>query len=194
MTYLFIDTETTGLPRSRARARSPDEVSDWPRLVQLGWILCADDGERLDEREQIVRPAGFTIDRGAVAVHGITTERALAEGVPLKTVLRELNEAVERSTVLVGHNVDFDRNVLAAEFVRLGMTVHLTALPSRCTMRETTDFCRIPGGPRGYKWPSLGELHELLFDEPPDGAHSALADAEACRRSFFRLRELGVME
>lgn len=193
MNYLFFDTETTGLPRSRSRSQARDDVSNWPRLVQIGWILCDEEGERLDARERIVRPAGFTIDRGAVAVHGITTERALAEGVALKSVLRELAEVVERSGVLVGHNVDFDRNVLAAESIRLGMVLDLDVVPARCTMRESTDYCRIPGGPRGYKWPSLGELHEKLFDEPPDGAHSALADAEACRRSFFRLLELGVL-
>ena len=43
--YLFFDTETTGLPK---RWNAPvTEVDNWPRLVQLAWISCDEQGNRL---------------------------------------------------------------------------------------------------------------------------------------------------
>ena len=46
------------------------------------------------------------------------------------------------------------------------------------TKDEGTQFCAIPG-PRGFKWPSLGELHHALFNKGFDDAHDAAADVEA---------------
>jgi len=42
---IFIDTETTGLPRRRNAPYS--EVSNWPRLVQLAWVIVDDNGKEL---------------------------------------------------------------------------------------------------------------------------------------------------
>jgi DNA polymerase III epsilon subunit-like protein len=51
---------------------------------------------------------------------------------------------------------------------------------------------KLPGKYGRYKWPKLAELHQVLFGEPFEGAHGALADARACMRCYFRLTELGV--
>ena len=40
MKYLFIDTETTVLPKDDKL--SPMIVDNWPRLVSLAYILCDD--------------------------------------------------------------------------------------------------------------------------------------------------------
>jgi hypothetical protein len=35
--YLFIDTETTGLPKNY---KAPlHDLSNWPRLIQIAWLL-----------------------------------------------------------------------------------------------------------------------------------------------------------
>ena len=68
----------------------------------------------------------------------------------------------------------------------------LTAKQRRCTMLESTDFCRIPGQ-YGFKWPSLDQLHRKLFGAPIGGAHTALADTRACARCFFELKQLNVL-
>ena len=42
MFLFFFDTETTGLPQ---RWNAPvTDVDNWPRLVQLAWIMCDDKG------------------------------------------------------------------------------------------------------------------------------------------------------
>ena len=42
-TYLFFDTETTGLPRNWSAPVS--DLNNWPRLVQIAWIFYKD-GEK----------------------------------------------------------------------------------------------------------------------------------------------------
>ena len=52
--FLFFDTETTGLPQ---RWNAPvTEVDNWPRLVQLAWIMCDDKGNIIEERSDIIKP------------------------------------------------------------------------------------------------------------------------------------------
>lgn len=59
--YLFFDTETTGLPK---RWNAPvTDLENWPRLVQLAWIMYDDRGNMLESRDVIVKPEGFTILR-----------------------------------------------------------------------------------------------------------------------------------
>jgi len=94
----------------------------------------------------------------------------------------------------VAHNVRFDERVIGAELFRAGRTRNPIESKTRCcTMRETTDFCRIPGGPRGYKWPTLDQLHRTLFGVGFEAAHNAIADVRACATCFFELKRRGVM-
>jgi DNA polymerase-3 subunit epsilon len=188
--YLFFDTETAGLPRSWNAPVT--DLANWPRLVQLGWVSCDEAGQQTGSGEYLIKPVGFKIPRDAVDRHGITTERALAEGVDLLPVLKEFAEAAQSATILVGHNISFDENVVGAELLRAGIQNVLPGKTRRCTMKESTDYCRIPG-PRGYKWPTLTELHTALFGEPFKEVHSALADCQACMRCYFRLKQLGAV-
>lgn len=188
--YLFFDTETTGLPRSW---RAPvTDLANWPRVVQVGWVACGEDGALLSRAEFVVRPEGFSIPPEAARVHGITDERAAREGAALKEVLLAFSEAVNASSRAVAHNLDFDEKVLGAEFLRAGLADPLRRIERLCTMRAATDHCRIPGR-YGYKWPTLEELYRHLFDEPLEGSHAAGSDALACARCFFELRRLEVI-
>lgn len=184
--YLFFDTETTGIPRDY---KAPCTDSDnWPRLVQLGWILTDEQGTMLNEGNRIVRPEGFTIPREASDVHGITNERALAEGEELHKVMLEFYQDLYRCTQIVGHNVHFDLKIMGAEYYRLGYDhCCMIARPAVCTMQSTIEFCNIPGK-YGPKWPRLMELYVKLFGREFDGAHDAMADIRATRECFFELK------
>lgn len=188
--YLFFDTETTGLPKNW---KAPvTDVENWPRIVQIAWIMCDSKGTELERRSYIVRPEGFSIPADAARVHGITTERALREGVVLSEVCGEFREYLDKTEYLVGHNIQFDEKVLGAEFVRMGVQSRLGDIPTICTMRGGTDFCAIPG-PYGYKWPKLLELHEALFGESFTEAHDASVDIGATARCFWELRGRGIL-
>jgi len=188
--YLFFDTETADKPRNWKAPAS--DLDNWPRLVQIGWICCDRTGRATGSGDYLIQPEGFTITRGATTVHGITTQRAWKEGVELEPVLEEFARAVKKARILVAHNMDFDQKVIQAEFIRTDRVFPMAGKTWCCTMKESTVFCRLPG-PYGYKWPKLEELYQILFDEPCEEAHSALADAEACMRCFFELKEIGVI-
>jgi DNA polymerase III epsilon subunit-like protein len=189
--YLFFDTETTGLPRNW---KAPvTDTANWPRMIQLAYYLADAEGNKLAEASVIIKPEGFTIPEEASRIHGITTERALKEGVPLLPVLNDFQAAIGRAQYLIAHNMSFDEKIVGAEFLRNGLPNPLPVKNRICTMNSSTDFCAIPG-PYGYKWPKLIELHTKLFKTGFDSAHNAAADVAAMVKCFWELKRLGVIK
>ncbi len=187
--FLFFDCETTGLPVRRNLPIS--EVDGWPRLVQLAWASYDAFGRLEAAESHIVRPEGFTIPADSTAIHGISQERALAEGESVSGVLSAFVKAVDFPfDAVVAHNYEYDRNVVGAELLRAGLASRLFERPWCCTMITTTDLVCLPG-PYGFKWPKLDELYSFLFGGSYEGAHDAARDAEACARCFFELRRRG---
>ncbi len=189
--FLFFDCETTGLPRTRYF--STENVEDWPRLVQIAWARYDAQGNPEPVHCHIVRPDGFKIPADATAIHGITDAHARRVGRDLAAVLDEFLEASQPpGTTLVAHNLDYDRNVIAAELVRTRKSLVIIELTGFCTMKQTTELCQIPRPSGfGYKWPTLDELHLYCFGYSYEGAHDAARDLDACARSFFKLLEVG---
>lgn len=186
--YLFFDTETTGLPRSW---RAPvTDLDNWPRLVQLAWLLYDDEGNKVASADYIIKPQGFTISTQSSSIHGITTERAIDEGVSLRDVLDEFREVVEESNILVAHNISFDEKIMGAELLRNGMQNILSRKNKLCTMMSSVNYCAIPGQ-YGYKWPKLSELHLKLFGCDFEEAHNAAADINATAKCFWELKRIG---
>jgi DNA polymerase III epsilon subunit-like protein len=183
--YIFFDTETTGVPRNY-KAPTTD-TDNWPRLVQLGWILMDDKGNKLAQHDYIIRPDGFEIPADAASVHGITTEKALEEGRDLAEVIDEFMADFDKATFIVGHNISFDQNIVGAELVRLHRPDVMTSKRTYCTMQAGTNFCKIPGK-YGYKWPKLMELYVKLFGHDFEGAHNAMSDIDATQECFWEMR------
>ena len=188
--FLFFDTETTGLPLDW---RAPlENLDNWPRLVQLAWLLTDKNGKEVKSISKIIKPEGFIIPAEAAAVHGISTERAQVEGVLLPAALKEFSEAVDEAKILVAHNMSFDEKIMGAELLREKQEHKLFERPKICTMQSSTQYCKIEND-YGYKWPKLIELHQKLFSEEFDNAHDALADVKACARCFFELMKRRVI-
>jgi DNA polymerase-3 subunit epsilon len=190
MMYLFFDTETSDLPRDFNAPES--HTRNWPRIVQLAWVTAESSASVSPTENHLIRPAGFRIASGASGVHGITTDFALANGVPLQPVLDSFLHAVENATTIIAHNINFDTNIIGAECARIGIPNPIRQKQMRCTMKESTNFCRISSR-RGFKWPTLSQLHTKLFRSGFADVHDASADCLACMRCFFQLQELKVM-
>jgi DNA polymerase III subunit epsilon len=188
--YLVIDCETTGLPKNW---RAPiSDLGNWPRVIEAAWSLFDKTGQLMESEVHLIQPDGFTIPADAWRIHGITTERAQAEGKKLNAVLSDLSAAAEKTEVIVAHNLRFDESVISAEYCRLNLEPPFTGKKLFCTMIESTNFCRIPGS-KGYKWPALSELYWQLFKSQYEEAHEAGADVSACAKCFFELKRLGVI-
>jgi DNA polymerase III subunit epsilon len=187
---LFFDTETTGLPRNW---KAPvTNVNNWPRMVQLAYQFYDATGNKLAEADHIIKPDGFTISAEVSRVHGITHERAMREGVPVRNVLLEINDLANQANLLVAHNMNFDSKIIGAEFIRAGVSNPIPTKRQLCTMEKSTNYCALPG-PYGYKWPKLSELHYKLFREYFDEAHNAAFDIQATVRCYWELKRLAII-
>lgn len=78
--YLIFDTETTGLPRYPGAPYA--DLHAWPRLVQVGWVVCSASGEQIVGESLIIRSDGFLIPRDAERVHGIINPIRRGHGGP----------------------------------------------------------------------------------------------------------------
>ena len=189
--YLFFDTETTGLPPNFKIPRH--FFNYWPRLVQLSWIVTDEKGNHIKEADHIIKPEGFTIPTDASYLHGITTSMALEKGDDLASVIDEFLIDFKAADFIVGHNVKFDKNVLGAEIIRMGLPDIMDTKPALCTLKASTDYCAIPGR-YGYKYPNLQELHTKLFGKPFQNAHNSASDIAATEKCFWELVKIGLIE
>ena len=183
MRILFFDTETTDLPDYN----SPPGPHQ-PHVVQLAAVLV--DGSAEQSLATLIRPDGWTIHKGAYQVHGISMDRARAEGVPLADAIAAFQELLCRADLAVAHNVRFDRLLIDSEYLRLGRRADWPR--TFCTMVASTDVVRIPGLRGRYKWPTLEEAHRHFLGRPHTCAHEALADVRACRSIFEELARRGL--
>lgn len=189
--YLFFDTETTGLPRDW---KAPvTDLNNWPRLVQLAYLHYDNNGNKISEGDFIIKPNGFTIPRDASNIHGITNEKAMAEGVDLQNVLGNFHNMINTTQVLVAHNMSFDEKIMGSELLRNGFQNTIPQKQKICTMESTTYFCNIPGFYGKPKWPKLSELHTKLFGYDFEEAHNAMIDINATAKCFWELKRLGII-
>ena len=189
--YLFFDTETTGLPRNYQAPVT--DLDNWPRMIQIAWILCDATGTRIEENDYIIKPDNFTIPIEATNVHGISTERAIRDGEELDIVLNQFNDLVTRADYLVAHNISFDKKIVGAEFLRKNIQGEFENKRKLCTMISSTNYCELPGNFGNYKWPKLSELHIILFGEDFDEAHDASVDINATEKCFWEMRRIGLI-
>lgn len=190
---LFFDTETTGKTNMRGRIDDANQ----PHIVQLGAIFTDDDGAERGSIDVIIKPNGWTIPKEASDIHGITTEDAERCGVSVESALSLLSSMVRSSEEIVAHNIDFDAFMLHVELSRLervwkkvsGFRDRLDLIPMFCTMKSSTDICKIPGM-YGNKWPKLSEAYMHFFGEELTGAHDAMTDLRACKRIYFAIQNL----
>lgn len=185
--YIIFDTETTGLPKRWGAPVS--DLDNWPRCVQIAWQIHDDLGRVIEHKDFIIKPDGFNIPYEAESIHGISTELANKQGVDILYMLEEFKEALSKAKFVVGQNVQFDINVMGAEYLRYGLDNVLEDKPKLDTCTEVTaELLKLPGGRAGrYKLPTLTELHEYLFGVAFSEAHNATADVEATTRCFLEL-------
>ena len=182
--YLFFDTETTGLP---INWKAPvTDLNNWPRLVQIAYLLYDKNRNKISEVNHIVKPNDFLIPLEASKVHGISTERATREGKDIRLVLQAFLEIVNNSEYLIAHNMSFDEKIIVAELIRNNLPNNIETKQKICTMLSSTNFCAIKSN-YGYKWPKLSELHFKLFGTNFEEAHNAAIDIKVTAKCFWKL-------
>jgi DNA polymerase-3 subunit alpha len=191
---LIFDAETSGLPKFGNKS---SYKGDQPWIVQISAILCSED-KILSELNTIIAPNGRKIDPKAEKTHGISAKFADEFGLNEETVADMFCEMLTIPDLAVGHNIDFDLLLVSSLLYRNNMEEAAEFLNSDdfekfCTMKKSTNLCKIPNPRRsGFKWPTLIELHNFLFGEKFDSAHSASADTHATMRCYYEMLKRGI--
>lgn len=187
MSYLVFDTETTGLPDWS----KPADADGQPRLASWCMLFVDDDLEIEHRHYGLVKPDGWIMSLEAEAVNGLSNERLLSEGTPIRDALELFTGAIMDGRKLVAHNLSFDTKIMRGELRRAKFSDD-SCVDGICTMRELTRICQIPkntgkGLGNGLKFPRLEEACRILLNKDLPGAHNALVDAKAC---LWLLREM----
>lgn len=170
------DLETTGT----------DVETD--RIVTACVVECG--GDAGTESLTWLADPGIEIPAGAAEVHGITTERARAEGRPAAEVVEEvvttLAESITAGRPLVIMNAAYDLTLLDRECDRHGITSLWDLGPKviPCVVDPRVLDKHVEKYRRGGR--TLTDLCKH-YDVRLDGAHSASADAIAACRVAWRI-------
>jgi hypothetical protein len=190
--FLLFDVSTNGKPKNW-KAHFTDTFS-WPKLIHLSWLLYDKKGELTEEGDYLINPTGFDLDPDSLQRAGVDEDMLVKEGVPVRQALEAFDKALHEAIYVFAFNLQYNENVVLAEFYRANMDHHLSQAERFCLMRESTYFCKIKGRDGGYKWPSLSELHAKLYNTSFDGIGNAKKDVMAISRCFNRLLNLGQLD
>lgn len=186
---LFYDTETTGLPLWKEPSGHPGQ----PHICQLAAVLTNQAGRQIHAMDVLIRPDGWVIPDDMVEFHGITTERALDEGIDIKVALNVLFELWGQCDKRVGAQEPHD-----ARQVRIAIKRDMTddAFADKwkdgeksCVLQMARNICKVPNAKgTGIKMPTLIEAHEYFFPGKGFKAHDAMADVHATMDVYFAMQ------
>lgn len=214
--YLICDTETTGLPLSYDAPL--DDVGNWPRIIELSWELCWENGETIEKACDLIYPDGtWKFPTGKFwQQHGFTEEENLLNGIPAEEALIKLAIAMNCADVMICHNLSYDKPIIECEMYRYkvypkavrrdlvdniiyppdgglcnaGLRPKEILLKKECTKLLSTPILKLPGIYGNYAWPKLEVAYEYMFGEPMQGAHHASSDVEATKKVYLWIKDL----
>jgi DNA polymerase III epsilon subunit-like protein len=164
---IIFDTETFGIIDSL-----DNDISDlikWPEIKQICW--------------SIYNVKGYLIKNKNIYFNA-------GNGIEKKEILIEFAEDFKNSGLAIAHNFLFDYKIISAELLRNNIdTKKLKNSNVYDTMLNNVDLCKIENKFGFYKYPTLTELYEKLFQEKFEGAHNAENDVKATSKCFWHLRQ-----
>lgn len=168
------DLETTGV----------DVEQD--RIVTACTVQCG--GKQPTQSFTWMADPGIEIPEGAAKVHGITTERARAEGRPAVEVVEQLVAALAECVLagqpIVAMNASFDLTILDREARRHGVQPLVDIVGGDLRVVDPRVLDKQVSRRKGRR--TLTDLC-AHYQVPLDGAHDAAADAIAACRVAWRL-------
>lgn len=170
------------------------DVNAWPRLAHISWIVLGEDLKPIEDFDNIVVGNPIKFDEEIKKNLKIDDEDIRKKGASLEEILKSFNTSVSKVKYVFSHNLNYNQNILAAEYLRQMMPLDLFKLDRYCLMQEGTHFAKLPARGGGYKWPSLSELHAACFHTSYAPVNNARADVIAATRCFIKLKKNGTLE
>ena len=189
MKVLVFDTETTGLPKRYAKY---NDTHEWPHIIQISYIYYDTDTHEFTVFDHIIKLASeVVVSEKSVNIHKITKEISKEKGVSIKQVLHEFIALAKHADYVIGHNLQFDKNMVIVECIRNRvMSPFLNkTFKEYCTMKHSVDICKLnsKNNYHKYKYPKLEELHWFLFNILAKHLHNSLHDVIVTLRCFYKL-------
>lgn len=206
--YLIIDTETSSLPVNYTEPFT--NTDHWPRIIQLAWELCWENGETIKKVCELVQPDGWRFPTGKFWVdNGFNEADSMLNGLPIKPLLIDLAIAMCQADVLVAHNLTFDQPIIECEMWRYKVfpkaiyrqfvdeyqppfkfRPDTIKLKKECTKLLSTPILKLPGFKGEYSWPKLEVAYEYMMGKPFNDCHHAGADVQACKEIYLWIQDL----
>lgn len=193
--YIVLDTETTGLPDMIGFGNyyhfSKNDKYDKSRIVQISWNHYNYKHELLDSYDFIIKPSGFDINNSSF--HGITNEIANKNGVNIQDALKILQLDIENISIICGHNISFDINIILNECYRLNMNALINMIQSKkqhCTMCSSIGL-KINNS---FKVVSLKNLYIYLFNKEPNKLHNSKYDIQYTHEIYLELIKKNIIK
>lgn len=185
---LFIDTEGSGLPKKWDLPYSAE--GNWPHSVQVSWAVYTSEGKQIKQEDHYIKNEDFSVEPSATKVHGITETFLQNNGKAREEVMHRLKDDLQLyKPLVVGHFIELDAHMIAADLHRIGSNNPMLDLPSFCTMLFSKNMVVRPG----RKYMMLGDLYWMLFKKELQNQHNALIDALATAECFFELKNRGAI-
>ncbi|WP_448139302.1 3'-5' exonuclease [Sphingobacterium siyangense] len=179
---LFLDTETSGLPKKWCKKYTDND--NWPHVLQLAWIIFDEEQNEVKRTNKYIYEPLIPISPASEQIHGLTPPFLMKHGEKKKEVLRKLSHDIKKyKPQIVGHFLSFDLQVLAAEFYRSNLPFPFDGTNYFCTLLHSKRYVR---NPNMVHLP-LSLLHESLFSEIPENMHNAEKDAEITAKCYFEM-------
>ncbi len=183
------DTETTGF------ATKGWDLAQQPYIIQFAALEAEyNDGEFKEiSRHNFLMKPPVSIPFWASQVHGIF-DKDVVDKSPISHHIDDIIRVLNRAEILSWHNIEYDEEILSYELARLGRIGEYVPQSTLCTMRSSTEYCKLQGRWFSYKPPKLSELHKHLFGEWFEWAHDAMVDVEATMRCLVELLNRKVIQ
>ena len=190
MKVLVFDTETTGLPKGQGSIFKTDI---WPYIVQLSYIIYDTEKNKIiTNQDYIIKiPEHVELSKESIKIHGITKRKIKNQGYEIKHILKIFQICLVNCDFVVAHNLEFDKNMVLVEGIRNKISLSFNKIQNYCTMKNGSKICKIEKvnihGEKYFKYPTLLELHQKLFNSEPSNLHDAYVDILVCLRCFHKI-------
>ena len=178
--FLILDIETNGIGSFRPPQQTP---------IQVSFQHIDIDGNVLNSYSEFIKGVNRIQWGGSIGECPWNVDFVNKNGVTINSCIRAIKSCINKDTIIIGHNIDFDVTTLMNAF----HSKTITTTPRFCTMRTTTAFCKIKkqgysSKYGGYKWPKLEELSRVLsIPVDRDSFHDSKYDVEITKQCFLKL-------
>lgn len=199
MKLLVFDTETSGLPKKGANF---DNLNKYPYILQISYIFYDTSNENIVIKDHYIDVGDdVIISPESYKIHKITKQYLNENGKSIIYVLREFNEFVDKADIVIGHNINFDKNMITIECLRNNVVNKFITYKNNvkfnkllyCTMYKSKNICKILKYDKNnkpyFKNPKLIELYQFLYPEKelPKDLHNSIVDVLLTFKCYMKI-------